>query len=346
MSRLTAASLDDLPKRFDSLFHQLLQASAALTPAGTQSPKFVVALSGGADSVALLRLLLSAGYQQRLRCVHINHQLQPQASDWASFCESLCAELGVPFEVLEVQLDPELRKAKGEEAAAREARYCALCSGIKGGELLLTAHHADDQVETLLHRLERGTGLRGLQGINSVSSRRHHLQNYLLLRPLLGFSKAELLAYLDHLGQPWCEDPSNEDTGYRRNYYRQLVVPQLGVVLRQRLLAISKLAAEALQAFEQDYVVWVATRISQSEQTSAIELQPNDFLQPELLQMRLQRWLQHHGLSLPKSRLHELLRQLERGTALGARPSYSVPAYSLYIRKYCLAVKVSGTKVH
>jgi|GEM_PF-2240500 len=334
MSAASALSPKQLPARFSAVFSPLLQQQG-FNPANVS---VVLGLSGGADSVALLRLLLASGFADRIRCVHINHQLQPSAQRWGDFCRVLCEQHGVPIDVRVVELDADTRKAKGEEAAAREARYQALLVAMRPDELLLTAHHADDQLETLLHRLDRGTGLLGLQGINPISTRHYNQQRYRLMRPLLGFSKAELLAYLQHLDQSWCEDPSNQDVMYRRNYYRHQVVPQLPASLQQSLLATSRLAAETLRAFEQDYLAWLANR---SSTEFALELQPVDFSQPAMLLMRLQRWLKDYGVSLPQVRLKELFRQLERGTALGHNPSCWAESYKLFVKRRLLRIELS-----
>lgn len=318
-------------------FEQQLAALLAEDPSLSHS-KFVLALSGGADSVALLRLLLAAGYKSRLRCVHVNHQLQPGAEDWAGFCDALCQQQGVPFGQVEIALAEADCKRLGTEAAARNARYTALMTGFADSEILLTAHHADDQLETLLHRLERGTGLRGLQGIKSVSSREFAGRDVYLLRPLLKFAKADLLAYLRELDQVWIEDPSNTDSQFRRNFYRKNIVPQLNSEVAAQLLDVAELAHDTLGEWALLHDEWCATRLVSGQDGDALELQEADFELPSLLQLNLQQWLLAQQCSLPQAPLSEVIRQLQQGSALGHNPSYQTLTHAVFVRKRLLQI--------
>ncbi len=200
-----------------------LQAKLQALAGPLEGLKFCLAYSGGMDSCALLHGLAEVRRRAsfRLRAVHVNHQLQPQAADWARAARSTARGLDVPCRVLTVRVDP----ARGEslEAAARDARYQALRQELRPGELLLTAHHEDDQLETVLLALMRGSGVRGLRAMEASSS----FGQTKLLRPLLGVSREHLQAYLERHAVAWSQDPSNDDRRFDRNYLRHVVVPAL-----------------------------------------------------------------------------------------------------------------------
>ncbi|MBY6034911.1 tRNA lysidine(34) synthetase TilS [Marinobacter daepoensis] len=177
-----------------------------------------VAFSGGLDSSLLLQVVAAA--HPAVRALHINHQLQPNHEDTERTCREVCERLGVSLNVHRVSVDAE---DGGIEAAAREARYEAFHSVIGPGDLLLMAHHADDQAETVLFRMLRGSGVRGLAGMPRTRAlRRGHL-----FRPWLGISRARLLQVASERGIPWVEDPSNVSEVHDRNFLRHSVMPRL-----------------------------------------------------------------------------------------------------------------------
>lgn len=184
-----------------------------------------VALSGGADSVALLALVAGAG---TVRAVHVHHGIRGAEADRdEAFCREIAAALGVPLSVLHIDV-PALAAARGEgmETAARNARYAALeawCAA-EGIPLLATAHHADDQLETVLQNLLRGAGTRGLSGIPVCRS----LGAALVVRPLLRVPRADLRAYLAARDLPFVTDSTNDEPFCRRNRLRAEVLPALG----------------------------------------------------------------------------------------------------------------------
>ncbi|WXL27203.1 tRNA lysidine(34) synthetase TilS [Ectopseudomonas mendocina] len=181
-----------------------------------------VAFSGGLDSTVLLHLLATLAQGERLppiSAIHIHHGLQAAADAWPAHCRAVCEALGVSLDVVYVQV----KQQASIEQAARDARYRAFAETLAHNELLLTAQHRDDQAETLLFRLLRGAGVRGL---SAMRPHRPLGQGY-LLRPLLDVPRAELLAYAQREGLCWVEDPSNADQRYARNYLRQQVMPML-----------------------------------------------------------------------------------------------------------------------
>jgi tRNA(Ile)-lysidine synthase len=182
-----------------------------------------LAYSGGMDSTVLLTALSTICARERfsLRALHVNHQLHPQASEWARAARSNAQQLGVPCELIKVLVPA--GRGDSLEAVAREARYRALAAHLKPGELLLTAHHLEDQLETLLLALLRGSGVRGLSAISASRA----WAGTQLLRPLLPVSRQQLERFARRRHLSWSEDPSNQDQRFDRNYLRQVVLPLL-----------------------------------------------------------------------------------------------------------------------
>ncbi|MGB3611533.1 MAG: tRNA lysidine(34) synthetase TilS [Cellvibrio sp.] len=177
-----------------------------------------VGFSGGLDSVVLLHALVQL--KLPVTAIHVNHQISPNALHWQQHCAELCAGWGVDFIAEAVRVEP---AGKGLEDAARSARYAVFQKYVAEGDCLLTAHHADDQAETLLLRLLRGSGPRGL----AAMARQRPLGKARLIRPLLDVRRKELEAYAIAHQLRWVDDESNLDTRYDRNYLRQEVMPLL-----------------------------------------------------------------------------------------------------------------------
>lgn len=184
-------------------------------------PRLTVAFSGGLDSTVLLAALCRLGLPSRVRAVHVDHALNARSAEWSAHCSRVAAAFGAEFAGVRVAVDGTSRH--GLEAAAREARYRALGELLEAGEWLLTAHHADDQLETLLLRLVRGTGVRGLRGIIAFGP----FAAGSLGRPLLQFSREQLRAQAVAWQLEWIEDPSNREPKHDRNYLRLHVLPAL-----------------------------------------------------------------------------------------------------------------------
>jgi tRNA(Ile)-lysidine synthase len=189
----------------------------------TSDARCVLAFSGGLDSTVLLHQLVCWQRQQpdlRVRALHVHHGLSPNADSWARHCQQICQQWHIPCEILHVQVDG---RASGIEAAAREARYQALFQQLQPGEYLLTAQHLDDQCETLLLALKRGSGPAGLAAMPLQRT----VGNHLHLRPLLDVSRQQLENYAAEHQLRWIEDESNADNRYDRNFLRQQVLPLL-----------------------------------------------------------------------------------------------------------------------
>lgn len=182
--------------------------------------KYVIAFSGGCDSVVLLHAAANMIKRDKLLAVHINHGLQNQAESWNQFCKNFAQQLSIPYKALYAELDG---RSSNLEAQARQARYHLLASQLGNTDYLLTAHHQDDQAETLLLQLMRGSGLEGLSAMSEQSV----VNGIGLLRPLLNISKQQLLAYAHEHQLEWIDDPTNLDTSFNRNYIRHEIMPLL-----------------------------------------------------------------------------------------------------------------------
>jgi len=203
-------------QRFEQSLHR-----DALIPQGAT---VLCAVSGGADSVALLLLLhrLAASYPFTLQAAHLDHQLRPESGSDADFVAELCTRLDVPLRRDRVDVRAlATERGEGLEAAGRFARrrFFEAVAGELGGALIALAHHADDQAETILFRLLRGTGVGGLAGMRP--------QHGPYIRPLLAFSRTELREWLQAQGAIWREDASNLDPAFSRNYLRHQLLPEL-----------------------------------------------------------------------------------------------------------------------
>lgn len=201
-------------------------------PIFSKIKRFIVAYSGGLDSHVLLHSLATSlakspvdGHSEladrEVIAVHVNHGLSANAQQWATHCANQCERLGIALK----QFDFDARAEVGEspEAAARDGRYAIFASMIEEGDCLLTAHHQDDQAETLLIQLLRGAGPRGLAAMPDFSTFAEGWH----ARPLLAYSRDELQHYAQQAGLSWIDDESNNDTRFDRNFLRHEILPRL-----------------------------------------------------------------------------------------------------------------------
>jgi tRNA(Ile)-lysidine synthase len=211
---------------------------------GVSAGRYLVGFSGGLDSTVLLHALVATRGEHAtpIVAVHVNHALHPDAAAWERQCRRTARELAVEYVGREVSVVDDA--GIGLEAAAREARYGALKALTQGGDVLLSAHHEEDQAETLLLNLMRGSGLAGLAGIGAIQ----HFGSGLLIRPLLGISRRAIERYARESGLEWIDDPANADLRFDRNYLRQEILPRLRQrwpAVSARLSQTSELASEA-----------------------------------------------------------------------------------------------------
>ncbi|EOI3529426.1 tRNA lysidine(34) synthetase TilS [Cronobacter dublinensis] len=185
--------------------------------------QLLVAYSGGLDSTVLLHQLVrlrEACPALRLRAIHVHHGISPNADRWAAHCQAMCHRWQVPLELAYVELREE---GLGVEAQARKARYQAFEAALAPGEALVTAQHLDDQCETLLLALKRGSGPAGLAAMPAKLP----FAGSVILRPLLNTPRAQLEAWADRHKLLWIDDESNQDDRYDRNFLRLRILPAL-----------------------------------------------------------------------------------------------------------------------
>lgn len=272
----------------------------------------LVAFSGGLDSSVLLHALAALSRQRgdlALRAAYVHHGLNVRADDWAQHCRRQCRQWRIPFAVLPVTVSGE---QNGIEAAAREARYQELRAHLLPGETLLTAQHLDDQCETFLLALKRGSGPAGLAAMAAET----RLGANRLLRPLLGFSRAQLEQYARRHRLDWIEDDSNQDDRFDRNFLRLHVIP----TLKQRwphfptaVARSAQLCAEQEQLLDELLAESLRDGCDDDGALSITGLQP---LSERHRFALLRRWLAERGVRMPS---REQLQHLWDDVALSRR---------------------------
>ena len=224
-------------------------------PAG----KYVVAVSGGVDSVALLHILKDLP-GVKLTVAHYDHGIRTDSAEDRRLVQSLAREYGLPFVYKNGKLG-----ANVSEAVARQARYDFLhhVKKVAGADSIITAHHADDVLETIVLNLLRGTGRRGLSSLKSTD---------LLRRPLLSIPKSQLRDYAQANGLKWREDSTNSNERYSRNYIRAQILPKFSEEDKARLLDISRTSARLNAEINQEIAHYLHL------QTKAKSLDRHDFI--------------------------------------------------------------------
>lgn len=268
--------------------------------------RLTIGLSGGLDSVVLLTLVhsLQNHYRFQLTAHHINHQISPHADEWSYFCLKLCNQLKVPFSQTGIIVSR--KEGKGLEAAARLARYAAFKK--LDTDYLLLAHHQDDQVETMLLRLFRGAGVKGMAAMAECSSLPE--STITLLRPLLHAPRTALHNYAQAHSLEWITDESNANSYYMRNFFRNDVFP----ILEKRFPSYRLVLDRASQQFAESSAL--LDELAQADSVDAIHdkklsitrlQQLNEARAKNLLRF----FLSQHHLKMPDhKRMREFIQQL------------------------------------
>jgi len=296
-------------------------------------PTLLLALSGGLDSIVLLHLLAEAkrSIPFELHALHVHHGLSANADIWAEFCAKECQLLQVPLHIEHVNVakNPDYKNSEqGIEAEARQLRYNALFSYKADTcevDFVVTAHHQDDQAETLLLQLFRGAGVKGLSSMAALDKTR------CLLRPLLNVSRQALQEYALQHKLDWCDDESNDNTQYDRNFVRHEVMPVLELRFKSIKSVLARTAGHMAEASELLEVL--------ASQDAEHLLQNNSLCLQGLSQLSVVRaknvlrwWLSQNCLAMPATEhLNEIVDQL-----LNAKKDsdLNIKLQHLYLRKY------------
>jgi tRNA(Ile)-lysidine synthase len=291
-----------------------LLATTLPSTAADHAQRLCLALSGGLDStvllVALARLRGEGRLQARLRAIHVDHGLHAESAEWSDASRRLAVAHDVEFETVRVSVPQ--GAGLSPEAAAREARYSALAARIEPGEVLLTAHHADDQLETILLQWLRGGGLRAVAGMAPISpfgaSAWHG-------RPLLPFTRDELAQWAaEQEGLQWQDDPSNLDRRFDRNYLRLEVLPALRARWPGIAATTGRVAEFARDALDAE-AACVRDDLPRVLAGSALDLAALQGLSETRQRAVLRAWLVGLGLPTPSART---LAGLRRDMAVAA----------------------------
>lgn len=257
--------------------------------------QLLVAFSGGLDSTVLLHLLVQLRQQHpefQIRAVHIHHGLSAFADIWADHCRRQCASWRVPLTVQRVQVDTRLG---GIEAGARTARYAAFNKTLKANEILITAQHLDDQSETFLLALKRGSGPAGLSAMAACS----RLVDHVLLRPLLGSSRLHIKAYAQQHRLSWIDDDSNQNLRFERNFLRLQVLPLLSLRWPHFTSAVARsadLCAEQEQLLDELLADQLHTLLTED---NSLVIEGLLRCSPACRFALLRRWIACHNVTLP-----------------------------------------------
>lgn len=274
--------------------------------------RWLLAFSGGLDSTVLLHALAQLQISAPLAALHINHQLSDQADDWQQSAQQFAESQAMEFMAERVDV---VQSGRGLEDAARQARYRVFERHLYNDNVLLMAHHADDQAETMLLRLLRGAGPEGLAGIRVSRA----VGAGCLFRPLLGLTRAQLQDYAYEHRLSWVEDDSNSDTRFDRNFLRHEVLPQLkerwpGFQSRwQQAAEHCNTAAEQLQQVATTRLQGCDPRAERWGQSVSLSLLAALSQADRFSVLRL--WLQRLGVNPELAQLQQVERQLVAGRA-------------------------------
>lgn len=283
----------------------------------------------------LLHLLWQArrlsGAALRLRAVHVDHGLQPAAADFRRFCRRMARQWQVPLAVVRVKVTT--GKGASVEEAARDARRAALAGALRPGELLVTAQHADDQLESVLLALLRGAGPAGLAGMPATMS----LGDTQQLRPLLGVERAVILAYAQAQGLRWIDDPSNTDLRFDRNYLRTAVLP----ALRRRWPAAARTVGRSARhcaAAQVALEAAAATDLDAAVDGAALDIAVLRRFSAARRAAVLRAWIARAGFRAPNERhLQEI--EVMLAARRDAHPQLSLPGFTVRRRGNLLAIE-------
>lgn len=290
----------------------ILQAIQSWLDSRSADPVYFVGYSGGLDSTVLLHALVTQVGPQRLHALHINHQLHVQADAWQQHCEQTARALGCAFDGIRVAIAP---AGEGLESAARQARYQAFDAHMPAHGSLWLAHHLDDQLETLMLRLLRGSGLAGLAAMSASRPQAH----YQLIRPLLDITREQLTHYAQYHQLRWIEDDSNDNDAYDRNFLRNRVMPLLASRWPAYRQTLERSRQHLALAAQRDAALWREAVVMRSNADGSLRLSGLGTWQATDIDSLLHAWLQRRCLQAPSQ---QRLQQI-RTEVIPARPDAS-----------------------
>ncbi|WP_448564387.1 tRNA lysidine(34) synthetase TilS [Thalassotalea ganghwensis] len=291
----------------------------------------IIACSGGVDSMVLLdelaRLKCAGEITQALSVIYINHGISENASHWQAFVKQQCLQRDLAYQAISVFLPD----GKGLEDSARQARYAAFAQHSPQGSVVFTAHHQDDQVETLLLALKRGAGVKGL-GAMQARSRLSTVDGEVdIVRPLLSISRQQIELRAQALGLSWIEDESNADNRFDRNFIRNQVLPSIN----QRWPSFSQTATRSIEHCQQAQQLIEEVAEQDLAQCRENDVQLNIETLLTLSDARrnfvLRQFLASHQLPAPSSRI---LMQISKQLLAGKDKSPQVKVGSHWLRRY------------
>lgn len=288
------------------------------TLAALDSPaRWLVALSGGVDSCALLLAMVRIRdrLEAPLLAIHVNHGWDKDALAWEHHCQALCHRLEVSL--IRETVNVEARAQESPEAMLRQLRYAALAKHIGPGDALLTAHHQEDQAETVLLNLLRGSGTDGLAAMPLARP----LGRGMLVRPLLDWSRDSLRRFVEAEGTQWIEDPSNSDLRFDRNYLRREIMPLLTARWPAAAASLARSARLHSESRAMLYALADAILARCDQDGEVLDLGGFDPGDAPLFRLVLRRWVERsEGPIPPGARLDEFQRQValkpKTGTAV------------------------------
>jgi len=316
------------------------RVAAVLAPTISSGAHLALGLSGGVDSVALLSILLELAPTLKfsLRAVHVNHGISPNAARWAEFCAELCAGFRVPLQLETVDVGP--YRYLGPEGGARRARYEVFA--LVEADFVVLAQHRDDQAETLLLRLLRGAGLRGLAAMSPLRSLVGGRAR--LLRPLLEISRAEIETYARLRGLEWVEDESNADIVRQRNFLRHEAFPLMERQFPAARATMARTAAHLAEAREL-LDEMARTDLERCGGAAAVDIPVLHRLGEARGKNVLRYWCETRNIEpLSTARITELLRQLRESRA-DAQICLAVPGWKFLRYRDKLYLRHAGETV-
>ncbi len=258
--------------------------------------KYIVAFSGGLDSTVLLHIMHEA--QLPIHAVHVNHHLHQNSAQWDQHCKTICETWQIPISV--VHIEPNQISQNNIEESARNERYKLLFKFVEDKYSLVTAHHKNDLVETLLLQLLRGAGPAGL----AAMSYQRETDGGKHLRPLLDYTRSDLLDYAQAHQLHWVEDASNDSISFNRNYLRKKILPKLierWPSALQTLTRAVELQADAMQCLKA--LASIDLQAAHTEQSNVLNVKALQALSSVRVKNALRGWIQDHAMRVPSRKI-------------------------------------------